>query len=287
MGPLARDNLGPSALGESHNRSYVKRMSPRKTASFVIIAVSLALSFVPASAGDEETDSVAGHFDNYVLALNWLPAFCEQHADLAECSFAIHSSDDFAARHLILHGFWPNQSNDSQHSYGFCGVSSDIKSLDQSRQWCQMPNPGLSQAELAGLTAVMPGANPQTCLEWHEWYRHGSCSGYSPEEFFNRAEALVRAIAQSSFGNFLAEHAGQTVQLDDLTKAFEADYGSGSSADVSFKCSRQGDGKEILSDVNIGLASRLLAPEQLGKMLVPQPRGSCPADIFLVPAPSR
>jgi ribonuclease T2 len=284
----------------------------------ILLAAAVAFIIQPVRAGDEETaaaaasslsridssqwrlsndalmeqDSagngpVAGHFDNYVLALTWLPAFCEQHPDLAECGFAFHSPDGFAAKHLILHGLWPNQSHDSQHSYGFCGVSPDIESLDQSHQWCQMPNPGLSQAALSGLAAVMPGANPQSCLEWHEWYRHGSCSGYSPEEFFNRAGALVRAVAQSNFGNFLAGHAGQTVELADLAKAFEADYGPGSAADVGFDCSRQGDGREILSEVNIGLASQLLAPEQLGKMLVPQPRGSCPADIFLVPAPSR
>ncbi len=317
---MAHDHPGPWALGDGRDRSYlIRRMSPRKAASAAMIAAALAFSFATARAGDEETasvvaasslsridssrlrlshaafagqdnsgnDSVAGHFDYYVLALTWLPAFCEQHPDLAECSFATHSSDAFAARHLILHGLWPNQSNDSQHGYGFCGVSPDIKSLDQSHQWCQMPNPGLSQAALSGLTAVMPGANPQSCLEWHEWYRHGSCSGYPPDEFFGRAGALVKAVAQSSFGNFLAEHTGQTVALADLAKAFEADYGPGSADDVGFQCSRQGDGKDILTEVNIGLARQLLDSEQLGKMLAPQPHGNCPADVLLVAAPSR
>ncbi len=255
----------------------------KKTISTALLGVILAFSSASLRAGDQESGPDAGHFDDYVLALSWDPGFCENKPQSSEC--ASLTPDSFAARHLTLHGLWPDQNGDSHHDYGYCGVPPEIRSLDTGSQWCRMPPFGLSQDASSRLEEVMPGANSSTCLQMHEWYRHGSCSGLSPDAFFGQAGGLVLAVAKSGLGRFLADHTGQTVSLASLVASFESDYGAGSSKNVSFGCFGRGDGTAILSEVRIGLSKNLLPPEQLGQMLVPQPSGNCPPN-FLIDAVS-
>ena len=106
-------------------------------------------------------------FDFYVLALSWSPAYCALEgsgADPAQCN----SRKPFR---FIVHGLWPQFERgypDSCRTGGF-------PSRDQIRSISDLtPSPGLVR---------------------HEWEKHGTCSGLSPEEYFTVMRAASRSVA--------------------------------------------------------------------------------------------
>lgn len=224
----------------------------------------------------------AGQFQSFVFSLEWTPAFCEGKGGLPECAGL--SSGDFAGRNLALHGLWPDQDGDSSHSYGYCGVDAATRGLDNASSWCRMPDIGLSGAVMSRLSTVMSGT--QSCLQNHEWYKHGSCSGLTPDAYFTRASELVEFVARSSFGKFVTGHIGQTVRADDLLAAFEADFGAGTRDRVRLSCTKAGSAT-VLLDARLKLANPLQPAENLPAMLLSGPgAGNCPAS-FLIDPPAR
>lgn len=91
----------------------------------------------------------------YVLALSWSPAYCadSQHKerDRLQC---IERSYGF-----VVHGLWPE--------FG-----------EENREFC--PAPRLARDVMQRMLDIMPGEG----LVQHQWKKHGSCSRYSPDEFF-------------------------------------------------------------------------------------------------------
>ena len=220
----------------------------------------------------------AGSFDSYVFSLEWTPAFCEGKSGLPECR-ALPGS--FAATHLALHGMWPDRNDDAAHKYGYCGVDAQTQALDRGPTWCRMPDVGISAPVMSRLSTVMSGT--QSCLQNHEWYKHGSCSGLTPDDYFTRASALVDAVAASSFGRFLTANAGKTVSAADLLAAFESDFGAGTRARVSLSCTSAPGGQALL-DVRVRLANPLRPASELAAMLLPQPSaGNCPPSFLIDP----
>lgn len=234
----------------------------------------LAALFALAAAARAQT---AGRFDDYVLALSWEPTFCASHMSKPECSG--ETPDRFDASHLALHGLWPDRNNDPSHSYGYCGVDSATQSEGDSGQWCSMPPTGMSGAAQSALSQVMPGT--QSCLQRHEWYKHGTCSGLSADDYFSDVVALVQAVDSSAFGQFLTAHAGGTVNAQDVRSAFESAYGSGSSADLSLGCARV-NGQSALSAVTLRLSPQPPSAGALAQELLPAAgSGNCPGSFQL------
>lgn len=233
----------------------------------------------PSSSVGRPGGGSAGQFDSYVFALEWTPAFCEGKPGLPECA---GMNGRFDAKNLALHGLWPDKDSDSSHNYGYCGVGSSIQALDKAATWCRMPAPGISSEVMSRLTTAMPGT--ASCLQNHEWYKHGSCSGFSPDEYFTRASALVEQVAAGALGRFVASHVGQTVSADDMLSAFESDFGSGSRRYVSLSCTK-GRAGSMLLDVRLHLANPLRPASELAKMLLPTAgSGNCPPSFLLDPA---
>ncbi len=224
---------------------------------------------------------VAGQFDSYTFTMSWEPTFCEGKPSATECQ--TQSAGCFDATHLALHGLWPDVNGDSSHSYGYCGVSSSDQSLDRAPTWCQLPEPPLSDATRSALATVMPGV--ASCLDHHEWNKHGSCTGMSDEDYFAEAAALVQTVAATSFGKFLAANAGQTINADDAFAAFETDFGAGSRNLISFRCANV-RGQSALLEVHLHLANPLLPASQLKSMLISTgDAGNCPSSFLLDPIP--
>ena len=173
----------------------------------------------------------SGDFDGYAFSLSWQPAFCESHHDKKECKS--WKAGDFAASHLVLHGLWPNQRNDKEHDYGFCNVPAEVKALDDSGNWCQMPDLNLSRATKDELGRVMPGC--QSCLQNHEWYRHGTCSGMQPDEYFTKAAGFVEGIAKTKLGTLLSANVGKRVTMVMLKTSAKEAYGE-KGANLRFIC---------------------------------------------------
>lgn len=128
-------------------------------------------------------------FDFYVLSLSWSPTFCataEEARGAAQC--------DAGARFgFIVHGLWP------QYERGYpenCGTTRR-----------------LSRRVVDSALDIMPGAG----LVRHEWRRHGSCSGLSPERYF----ALVRrAFAAIRLPSSLSGSAERTVSSAAIEATF-------------------------------------------------------------------
>jgi ribonuclease T2 len=199
-----------------------------------------------------QSGPVPGKFDYYVFSLSWQPAFCESHQGKKECN--TWKDGDFDTKNLVLHGLWPSQNGDKKHTYGYCNVSADIKKLDNASNWCAMPFPSLSSSTIDTLNVVMPGY--QSCLENHEWYKHGVCSGMDADSYFATASRFVEGIATTKLGAVVTAHVGGEVALNDLTAAAAQDYGD-KSGTLRFICQNG-----ILNEVRLYLKKDL--PDQGG-----------------------
>ena len=134
------------------------------------VAVALLVSIAGETAAQVRQRGMTGQFDFYVLSLSWSPSFCETAEDRTggrardrQCS-----GRPFA---FVVHGFWP------QYERGF---PSD----------CQVPAPRLARAIVDDMLDIMP--RPR--LVFHEWDRHGTCSGLSPKAYFGLVRAAWAAV---------------------------------------------------------------------------------------------
>ncbi|SHE77213.1 ribonuclease T2 [Ruegeria intermedia] len=112
-----------------------------------------AFSAVAALAEGEK----AGEFDYYVLSLSWSPNWCAREGDA-------RGSDQCDARHdhgWILHGLWP-QFHQGWPSY------------------CPTPKAPPSRA----MTRQMQDIQGSSGLAWHQWKKHGTCSGLSAVDYY-------------------------------------------------------------------------------------------------------
>jgi ribonuclease T2 len=179
----------------------------------------------------------------------------------------------------------PNKNGDEAHSYGNCGVDAAQQELDRPATWCRLPEPELSAATRVGLTTVMPGV--ASCLDHHEWSKHGTCSGMSVDDYFAFASALVQQVAHSAFGRYLTLHAGETVDASAVVAAFEKGFGAGSGAKVSLNCTDVRGSKALL-EVRLRLPNPPGAASELPAMLLDAgERGNCPSSFLLDPVPPR
>ena len=206
--------------------------------------ISLACVGALVAAGSVQAQS----FDYLLLAASWQPGFCANHTTKPECKSL---RGTYAANNLALHGLWPN-AYDGNHPY-YCNVPQKDITLDQSSQWCSMDPYGITSATLATLRTYQPGAGPTTsCLDDHEWYKHGSCAQLPANSFWGEASTLMSRLGQTSFNTFLKNSAGRYVTRTQLMTAFEASFGTGSHAAVSFNCTTISS-KRYLTEVWINL----------------------------------
>ena len=229
---------------------------------------------------DGDAGAAPGQFDYYTLALSWEPAFCEAKKDKPECRGM--SADQFAAKNLVLHGLWPSKNGDSQHTYGFCGVDPSVQQLDNPAGWCKMPALNLSDETKSGMAKFMPGQ--QSCLENHEWYKHGTCSGMDSDTFFSKADSFVAEASNSNLGRFITANVGNIINKADLTAAFEQDFGPGSASSLGLSCAHANN-QDMLLELHITLSNPLPAG---GLKVMPTPvagsgNGQCPPKFLIDP----
>ena len=244
--------------------------------------VLILLLLLASTSQAEPMKREAGRFDYYVLALSWQPAFCEFHTDKPECQ----TQDDtrYDAKSLALHGLWPSVRGDTRHEYEFCDVSWNIKKKDRARAWCALPPLDLSESARQRLITLMPGT--RSCLERHEWFRHGACSGLSENEYFDKAMALTEQLARTKFQAHLAKHIGKRVSRKSLLDEFEKDYGPGSSRALILHCESK-HGTSLLTEVHLYLKKDALGAPLSGAALVradESEKGSCKKQIAIDPA---
>lgn len=134
-------------------------------------AIALAHLFIAGeTVAQVRQHGTAGQFDFYVLSLSWSPSYCE----VAEDRMGGRARDRQCSGRpfaFVVHGFWP------QYERGF--------PFD-----CQVPAPRLARAIVADMLDIMPSPR----LVFHEWDRHGTCSGLSPNAYFGLVRAAWAAV---------------------------------------------------------------------------------------------
>ncbi|MFA6266784.1 MAG: ribonuclease T2 [Pseudolabrys sp.] len=139
------------------------------TLAFVFLFAVVALA--QASAQEDRRQNAPGRFDFYVLSLSWSPSYCEAAAERA----AGRRPDQQCAGRpyaFVVHGLWP------QYDRGF-------------PSYCKVPAPRLNRAIVGAMLDLMPSPP----LVYHEWDRHGTCSGLSANGYFEtvrKARAVVK-----------------------------------------------------------------------------------------------
>ncbi|MGL4310344.1 MAG: ribonuclease T2 family protein [Paracoccaceae bacterium] len=130
-----------------------------------VVAVFAALTLLPPVAYAE--GERAGDFDYYVLSLSWSAGWCEREGDA-------RGDDQCDARHdysFTLHGLWP------QYDIGW-------------PSYCRTAERDPSRSQTAAMVDVMGSGG----LAWHQWKKHGRCSGLSADVYFQTARDAYASI---------------------------------------------------------------------------------------------
>ena len=204
--------MSASLLGRRMNRA----------AQAAAVSLSFLLLFAIVALAQDRRQNAPGQFDFYVLALSWSPSYCEAAQERAperapdqQCSGRPFS--------FVVHGLWP------QYEQGF-------------PSFCQVPAPRLDHAIVSSMLDLMPSPR----LIFHEWDRHGTCSGLSPRAYFEvvrKARAVIKVPEE-----FFEIDKPIAVKPDDVADAFVKANAGMSRADIAVAC----DSKR-LSEVRVCL----------------------------------
>jgi ribonuclease T2 len=174
---------------------------------FAAFFVVLALT-VRGAPAQELRQNQAGKFDFYVLTLSWSPSFCEANA---ERNGRRHEQCGDRPFSFVVHGLWP------QYERGF-------------PEYCQVPAPRLNRGIVSSMLDLMPSPR----LIFHEWDRHGTCSGLNARAYFDnvrKARAVVKIPDE-----YLEVSAHLTVTPDEVEEAFVKANPGMTRAGISVAC---------------------------------------------------
>ncbi|SCZ49323.1 ribonuclease T2 [Epibacterium ulvae] len=129
----------------------------------VSLITSISLLTQPLLAEGER----AGEFDYYVLALSWSPNWCAVEGD-ARDSEQCEPQHDYG---WILHGLWP------QFHRGWPSYCRTVETPPRREQ-----------------TAAMRDIMGTSGLAWHQWKKHGTCSGLSSAAYFDLSRQAFDAV---------------------------------------------------------------------------------------------
>ncbi|MBU1054297.1 MAG: ribonuclease T [Proteobacteria bacterium] len=197
----------------------------------------------------------AGLEDSYVLALSWQPAFCETHCDKPECR--IEDKKSYQARNFTLHGLWPNKKSCGK-DYGFCGEVQNTPG-----DFCDYPVLQLFSQTRQTLEQVMPSASAGSCLQRHEWFKHGTCqTKWSIDEYYETAIDLTHQFNESGIAYFFTRNTGKNVSEEEFISKVECALGNGTHNRIELKCSNGN-----LVDVYITLPADITPGQSLGELM--------------------
>ncbi|WP_069298917.1 ribonuclease T2 family protein [Neptunicoccus sediminis] len=118
--------------------------------SLLVIAAATA---TPARA----QGSRPGTFDYYVMALSWSPNWCALEGDARNSPQCAPQKD----HGWVLHGLWPQQERGWP---SYCSAN--------------------TRAPSRAMTAAMADIMGTGGLAWHQWKKHGTCSGLSADDYY-------------------------------------------------------------------------------------------------------
>lgn len=154
----------------------------KRTFQVLAAVAALALALSPEQASAQYRDhspwhrddarpqrNVPGEFDYYALVLSWSPTYCatSDRNDEQQCN-----RRDGKRYAFVLHGLWP------QYNKGY-------------PESCRTPRrPFVPQPLIDSMLDIMPSPG----LVIHEYRKHGTCSGLSPDAYYGLSRRLYSNI---------------------------------------------------------------------------------------------
>lgn len=129
-----------------------------------VAAIGATLSGAAIAKGDK-----SGEFDYYVLAMSWSPNWCEIEGD-AKQSEQCDASEDHG---WVLHGLWP------QFHRGW-------------PSFC----PTVERPPSRGMTSEMTDIMGTSGLAWHQWKKHGTCTGLSARAYYDLSREAFESVVR-------------------------------------------------------------------------------------------
>lgn len=132
-----------------------------------LLTLALATMFATSTAlaeGDR-----AGDFDYYVMALSWSPNWCALEGDARRSP----QCDDDTGHGWILHGLWPQFHR---------GYPSNCRTAER--------------APTRTMTADMTDIMGTSGLAWHQWKKHGTCTGLSAPDYYALSRKAYAKVAR-------------------------------------------------------------------------------------------
>jgi ribonuclease T2 len=231
-----------------------------------IIACLLALACVSQQASArrnyqaDPSCQLPNKEDSYKLAVSWQPAFCESHRGKPECK--ITDNTVYQASHFTLHGLWPNK-RECGVNYGLCGqYKKPVKSF------CDYAPVPMKPETVKGLGEIMPSVAGGSCLERHEWYKHGTCqTDWDADDYFATATRLVKEFNDQGMADFMKQNTGRKVSTAAFLKIVDKSFGKRASKRLNLGCDRDGN----LVDVFINLPKDIPANVALADLIQQAP----------------
>jgi ribonuclease T2 len=174
-------------------------------------------------AGAAFPPGVRAPFDYWVLALSWSPEYCafeQARPGSAQCA---------QPREFIVHGLWPQFERGYPE---FCDPGTRVSERTADRMQALVPDRG---------------------LVFHQWKKHGSCSGLAPDAYFTQMERAARALTIPA--DSLRAAARGRVARADLERAFLAANPALRPEMITFEC-RRGYLREVRVCLDLSLHPR-------------------------------
>ncbi len=149
----------------AHPRKEKMRPTHRLLCALVPIIAALGLFAAPTA----QAQNHAGEFDHYLLALSWIPAYCAEDGDERDDP---RCADDSAIGWAV-HGLWPQHAGGDWPEY--CTTNERNPSRRETAD----------QADLFGASGAA----------WHQWNKHGRCTGLSSRNYYRLVRHAVDQIA--------------------------------------------------------------------------------------------
>lgn len=139
----------------------------RTLTTLLLFAVAIIAGIVSLLGPQEKPGIAPGRFDFWVLSLSWSPTYCRQEGrdDSTQCGADRHEG-------FVVHGLWPQYERGYPANCDFGPERIDRRFAEEMSDL--MPSPG---------------------LVFHEWRKHGRCTGLTPEDYFRATRIAARRVS--------------------------------------------------------------------------------------------
>jgi ribonuclease T2 len=227
-------------------------------AAIVVAAVAFSLLVLDRKGSSDvfESDTTGSSW----LVVTWGPSLCDVEPSVVGCASG-HVAG--LGPTLLLHGLWPQPDTNL-----YCGVPKAVADRADHTRGSDMPSVDMNEDVRKSLQSLMSDVPAVTS---HEWYKHGTCSGVTPDVYFRDAAALTEQVRKVLDPAFEAA-AGSRITQSSVRNLFDSAFGKGAGDRVALSCRNVIAEGNVIYEVELSLPTVLdmVADKtlSLGKLLL-------------------